>query len=221
MAPARAAARWFHQIFTDWLFCSARRRRRLHAMRDRPPARAIRGENDIMAIYQSMQRVRFRSAGDYEQFKLIFAGVRHHLKTLPGFLHLTWWTHPDDPTWHNEVSFWTSFDALKDWHMNTYHKHAKQWAVRSGAIMEDIITNFELKSTRLIRVCPCCGHAQDKPYELDQEQHALAQPCSQCGFHFPRMPETPDSFAVFKDITHDAPIKEAGDRKPAGAKTAA
>jgi heme-degrading monooxygenase HmoA len=58
-------------------------------MRDRPPARAIRGESDIMAIYQSMQRVRFRSAGDYEQFKLIFAGVRHHLKTLPGFLHLT------------------------------------------------------------------------------------------------------------------------------------
>ena len=105
--------------------------------------------------------------------------------------------------------------------MNTYHKHAKQWAVRSGAIMEDIITNFELKSTRLIRVCPCCGHAQDKPYELDQEQHALAQPCSQCGFHFPRMPETPDSFAVFKDITHDAPIKAAGERKPARAKSAA
>ena len=51
-----------------------------------------------MAIYQSMQRVRFRTSGDYEQFKLVFAGVRHHLKTLPGFLHLTWWTHPDDPT---------------------------------------------------------------------------------------------------------------------------
>jgi hypothetical protein len=29
--------------------------------------------------------------------------------------------------------------------MNTYHKHAKEWAVRSGAIMEDIITNFELR----------------------------------------------------------------------------
>ena len=70
-----------------------------------------------MAIYQSMQRVRFRTASDYEQFKLVFAGVRHHLKSLPGFLHLTWWTHPDDPTWHNEVSFWTSFEALKDWHM--------------------------------------------------------------------------------------------------------
>ena len=160
----------------------------------------------IMAIYQSMQRVRFRTASDYEQFKLVFAGVRHHLKSLPGFLHLTWWTHPDDPTWHNEVSFWTSFEALKDWHMNTYHKHAKQWAVRTGAIIEDIIVNFELKSTRLIRVCPCCGHAEDQPYDLHQEQARLAQPCPQCGFHFPVMQETPDSFAVFKDVTPPAGV---------------
>ena len=159
-----------------------------------------------MAIYQSMQRVRFRTVSDYEQFKLVFAGVRHQLKTLPGFLHLTWWTHPDDPTWHNEVSFWTSVEALKDWHMNTYHKHAKQWAVRTGAIIEDIITNFELKSTRLIRVCPCCGHAEDQPYDLHQEQARLAQPCPQCGFRFPVMPETPDSFAVFKDVTPPAKV---------------
>ena len=89
------------------------------------------------------------SADDYAKFKLIFADVRRHLKTVPGFLHLTWWIHPQDPTWHNEVSFWTSFEALKDWHMNTFHKHAKAWAVRSGAIMESIITNFELTSTRL------------------------------------------------------------------------
>jgi hypothetical protein len=27
----------------------------------------------------------------------------------------------------------------------------------------------------------------------------LAQACPQCGFHFPVMPETPSSFAVFKD----------------------
>ena len=158
-----------------------------------------------MTIYQSMQRVRFRTMADYEQFKLVFAGVRHHLKTLPGFLHLTWWTHPDDPTWHNEISLWTSFEALKDWHMNTYHKHAKQWAVRTGAIMEDIIVNFELKSTRLIRVCPCCGHAEDKPYDLHQEQARLALPCPQCGFIFPVMPETPNSFAVFKDVKPSAP----------------
>lgn len=61
-----------------------------------------------MAIYQSMQRVRFSSTDDYEKFKIVFADVRHHLKSLPRFLHLTWWTHPQDPTWHNEVSFWTS-----------------------------------------------------------------------------------------------------------------
>ena len=157
-----------------------------------------------MAIYQSMQRVRFRTAGDYEQFKLVFAGVRHHLKTLPGFLHLTWWTHPDDPTWHNEVSFWTSFDALKDWHMNTYHKHAKAWAA-NGAIMEDIITNFELVGTRLLRICPCCNELQDKAYELTQEQATLREQCPKCGFHFPYLTEQPSSFAVFKDVVPDAP----------------
>ena len=63
-----------------------------------------------MAIYLSMQRVRFSSTDDYEKFKIVFADVRHHLKSLPGFLHLTWWTHPQDPTWHNEVSFWTSYE---------------------------------------------------------------------------------------------------------------
>jgi heme-degrading monooxygenase HmoA len=153
-----------------------------------------------MAIYQSMQRVRFSSTDDYEKFKIVFADVRHHLKTLPGFLHLTWWTHPQDPTWHNEVSFWTSYEALNDWHMNTYHKHAKEWAVRSGAIMEDIITNFEFKRARLIRVCPTCANIQDKPFDLHIEQAVLAEPCPKCGYHFPLMPETRDSTAVFKDV---------------------
>jgi len=36
-----------------------------------------------MAIYQSMQRVRFSSTDDYEKFKIVFGDVRHHLKTLP------------------------------------------------------------------------------------------------------------------------------------------
>jgi heme-degrading monooxygenase HmoA len=153
-----------------------------------------------MPIYQSMQRVRFSSPDGYEKFKLLFAEVRHHLKTLPGFLQLTWWVHPRDPSWYNEISFWTSYEALKDWHLNDYHKRAKAWAVRSGAIMEDIITNFELTSTRLLRICPCCGKAQDRVYELSQEQKALAEPCPECGFHFPTMPETADSTAVFKDL---------------------
>ena len=71
--------------------------------------------------------------------------------------------------------------------------------VRTGAIMEDIIVNFELKSTRLIRVCPCCGHAEDKPYDLHNEQAVLAEPCPKCGYHFPIMAATRESSAVFKD----------------------
>jgi len=67
---------------------------------------------------------------------------------------------PDDSTWYNEVSFWASKEALTDWHMNIYHKNAKEWAARSGAIMEDIITNFELAGTRPLRICPCCGTGQ-------------------------------------------------------------
>ena len=65
-----------------------------------------------MAYYLNMQRVRFRSPDDYEHFKLMFASVGHYLKQLPGFVHLTWWVHPDDPTWFNEVSFWESKEAI-------------------------------------------------------------------------------------------------------------
>jgi hypothetical protein len=57
-----------------------------------------------MAIYLSMQRARFSSAAGYEKFKNIFADVRHHLKTMPGFLHLTFWVHPEDPGWYNEIT---------------------------------------------------------------------------------------------------------------------
>jgi heme-degrading monooxygenase HmoA len=73
-----------------------------------------------MAIYQSMQRVRFSSPDGYAKFKLLFAEVGTQLKTLPGFLHLTWWVHPQDPTWYNEISLWTSLEALRAWHMNDY-----------------------------------------------------------------------------------------------------
>jgi heme-degrading monooxygenase HmoA len=152
-----------------------------------------------MAIYQSMQRVRFSSPDGYEKFKVVFGDVRNHLKKMPGFLHLTWWIHPNDPGWHNEISFWTDRQSVRDWHMNEYHKQAKSWAVRSGAIMEDIITNFELAGTRLLRICPTCGHGQDAEYDLAHEQEVLAVPCPQCGFHFPVMGEMADSSAVFKD----------------------
>ncbi len=68
--------------------------------------------------------------------------------------------------------------------MDTYHKHAKEWAA-NGAIMEDIITNFELRATRLLRICPTCGTLQDKEYDLAAEQKVLAEPCPKCGFNFP------------------------------------
>lgn len=58
-----------------------------------------------MAYYLSMQRVRFRSADDYAQFCLLFSNVCEHLKQLRGFIHLTWWVHPDDSTWFNEVDY--------------------------------------------------------------------------------------------------------------------
>jgi endogenous inhibitor of DNA gyrase (YacG/DUF329 family) len=83
--------------------------------------------------------------------------------------------------------------------MDTYHKHAKEWA-SNGAIMEDIITNFELVGTRLLRICPTCGTLQDKPYELSAEQKVLSEPCPKCGFNFPVAQETATSTAVFKDI---------------------
>jgi heme-degrading monooxygenase HmoA len=153
-----------------------------------------------MAVYQSMQRVRFSSEDGYKKFQVVFANVRHQLKKLPGFLHLTWWVHPDDPHWYNEVSFWTSFEALKDWHMDTYHKHAKEWAVRTGAIMEDIIVNFEYKNARLIRVCPACAFISDRAFDVSMEQQTLAEPCPKCGFIFLVMAETANSTAVFKDV---------------------
>ena len=152
-----------------------------------------------MSVYLSMQRVRFSSPDGYEKFKVIFADTRNHLMKMPGFLHLTWWVHPEDPGWFNEVIFWVDRESLKDWHMNVYHKYAKEWAAR-GAIMEDIITNFELTNTRLLRVCPNCGLVEDKAFDLQEEQKVLAEPCPKCEFHFPVMPNTPSSFAVFKDV---------------------
>jgi len=158
-----------------------------------------------MAIYQSMQRVRFSSPDDYRKFQLIFADVRLHLKKLPGFLHLTWWVHNDDPCWYNEVSIWTSFEALNDWHLNNYHKHAKEWAVRSGAVMEAIVTNFEYKNARLIRVCPNCANVQDKQFDINLEQQVLSEQCPKCDYTFPMMKETPNSTAVFKDVKMEIP----------------
>jgi len=66
--------------------------------------------------------------------------------------------------------------------------------------MEDIITNFEMTSTRLLRVCPCCGLVEDRVFDLAREQAELAVPCPKCGFNFPTLPETKNnSNAVYQD----------------------
>ena len=44
------------------------------------------------------------------------------------------------------------------------------------------------------------AHIQDKPFDLHIEQSVLAEPCPKCGYHFPTMPETRESTAVFKDV---------------------
>jgi hypothetical protein len=79
--------------------------------------------------------------------------------------------HPDDLPWNNEVSFWTSSRRFDDRHMATSYKHAKTWAVQSGAIMENIIT---------LPGRDCCEpvrHAissRIKLYDLNREQAVLA-----------------------------------------------
>lgn len=79
--------------------------------------------------------------------------------------------------WFNECIFWASKDALYDWHMDTYHKHAKAWAA-NGAIMEDIITNFELVGTRLLCICPCWNELQDKrPTTWRMSRPSLREQC--------------------------------------------
>ena len=144
-----------------------------------------------MGIYLSMQRVRFSSPDAYDKFRTVFSDVRHHLKTKPGFIHLTWWEHPDEPGWYNEVSMWASKEAVDDWHMDTYHKHAKEWAA-NGAIMEDIITNFELVGTRLLRICPTCGSSRTSPTTCRRSRRPWPSPApiAASTSRWPRRPRT-------------------------------
>jgi hypothetical protein len=61
-------------------------------------------------------------------------------------------------------------------------------------------------------VCPCCGHVQDKTFDLHREQETLAEPCPTCQFHFPVMRDTTNSTAVFKDaVESSAPLKDAAE----------
>ena len=48
--------------------------------------------------------------------------------------------------------------------------------------------------------CGGAAHIQDKPCDLHIEHAVLAKPCRKCGYHFPVVPETCDSTAVFSDV---------------------
>src|SRR5262249_20222766 len=105
-----------------------------------------------VSLYMTMGRIRFSSPGAYESFKVLFAETRHHLMKLPGFIHLTWWEHPEDPNLFCEISIWASKEAVNEWHQNGFHQHAKMWA-QNGAIMEALINNFTLDGNRILRMC--------------------------------------------------------------------
>ena len=152
-----------------------------------------------MGIYLSMQRVRFSSPDAYDKFRTVFSNVRHHLMSKPGFIHLTWWEHPDEPGWYNEISMWASKEAVNDWHMDTYHKHAKEWAA-NGAIMEDIITNFEFAGRGCSASAPPAARCRTRSTTCHASRRPSSEPCPKCGFIFPVAAETPNSTSVFKDV---------------------
>ncbi len=150
-------------------------------------------------MYMSMQRVRFSSPDAYDKFRTVFTDVRHHLMTKPGFIHLTWWEHPDEAGWYNEISIWASPrrpSTTGTWTRTTSTPRSGRPTGRSWRTSSP----FELTATRLLRICPTCGTLQDKAYDMAAEQKVLAEPCPKCGFNFPVAKESENSTAVFKDI---------------------
>lgn len=47
-----------------------------------------------MAYDLSMQAVPFRSPNDYQRFQMLFKEAIRLASKIPGFISITWWTHP-------------------------------------------------------------------------------------------------------------------------------
>ncbi|KAM0187804.1 hypothetical protein ACHAPI_010955 [Fusarium lateritium] len=88
----------------------------------------------------------------------------------------------------------------------------EKFKATNGIIIEDIITNFKLVGTRLIRVCPIYNKAEDKKYNLAEEQAVLRKTYPQYGYYFLVLEKTPSSFAVFKDVP-GLPINDKEEKK--------
>ena len=153
-----------------------------------------------MGMYLSMQRVRFSSPDAYDKFRTVFTDVRHHLMTKPGFVHLTWWEHPDEPGWYNEISMWASKEAVE----RLAHGHVPQ--ARQGVGGQRRHHGGHHHQLRARRRPGCCASARraarsrTSAYDLAAEQKTLGEPCPKCGFNFPVAKETANSTSVFKDI---------------------
>jgi heme-degrading monooxygenase HmoA len=150
-----------------------------------------------MSYYMSMQSVRFRSGSDYERFKMLWGEVHKHLKSVPGFVSLTWWVHPDDPELFNEISVWEDKASTESWHMNGFHKKLKEWGF-SGTIIEDMVVNWESVGSHILRKCPLCGTPKRQPFELREEIKTKQVPC-ECGFEFPYLASTESNFAFYAE----------------------
>lgn len=147
-----------------------------------------------MAYYQSVQAVRFRSSNDRERFYMLFKEAIKAASQVPGFISITWWTHPEDPDLFLETSIWDSKEAPDGWHKDGFHKKLKEWGV-SGPIMEDQVTNWSHEDSKILRVCPVCGTGISREFDLKNEIGNKQIPC-ECGFNFPYL-DTTNRFTVY------------------------
>ncbi len=148
-----------------------------------------------MPHYMSMQMVRFRSTNDYERFQMLWREAMKALMSIDGFVSVTWWVHPEDPTLFLETSIWEDLESTNNWHMDGLHKKLKEWGV-DGPIMEDTVTNWTEENAKILRVCPLCRKGISRSFSLDRELADKAIPCD-CRFAFPYL-ESTGMFAVYK-----------------------
>lgn len=147
-----------------------------------------------MSYYLSMPAVRFRSPNDYERFQMLFRQAIQAAAKVPGFINITWWTHPEDSELFLETSIWDSKEAPDGWHKDGFHKKLKEWGVQ-GPIMEDQVTNWTLEDSKILRVCPVCGEGSSQEVDLKQEIKHKQTGCG-CGFAFPYL-DTTNRFTVY------------------------
>jgi heme-degrading monooxygenase HmoA len=142
-----------------------------------------------------MQAVRFRSPNDYERFQMLFKDAIRAASQIPGFVSITWWTHPEDSELFLETSIWDNEEAPNGWHRDGFHKKLKEWGV-SGPIIEDQVTNWSLHDSKILRVCPVCGKGTARVFDMRDEIKNKQIPCESCGFNFPRL-DTTNKFTVY------------------------